>query len=362
MSASASEDLPNGAMTVPLDNLTAAQLSAFDVAKKYYLSVNGVLDEYELPFLVKHLVAANWKPAKAEKSLLRTAKWRRESGADGIRAKLRQGDIAFATFPHCLQMLGYILFLPAHTRTRRGNVASFVQLGSIADPTKWLDEMTDDESVSTFRIRIRRAAASVLQPAKGRVFESLFRQVYFNTHILEYFSFLCDVESTQKRTLLRSSVVYDAKGCHFRQLSARLVRRLNKIAPIPDLYYPELVGETFVLNAPWVIHSLWAILKNLMSREIQARVLITSENATAETLLQHVSAAEVPAFITAGECAAMPPAVAAELGFASLDAARLSALLVNRGSCIAALGEYRIGLDAAAQETVTDVTDAALIA
>ena len=202
----------------------------------------------------------------------------------------------------------------------------------------------------------------MLQPAKGRVFESLFRQVYFNTHILEYFSFLCDVESTQKRTLLRSSVVYDAKGCHFRQLSARLVRRLNKIAPIPDLYYPELVGETFVLNAPWVIHSLWAILKNLMSREIQARVLITSENATAETLLQHVSAAEVPAFITAGECAAMPPAVAAELGFASLDAARLSALLVNRGSCIAAVGEYRIGLDAAAQETVTDVTDAALIA
>ena len=150
MSASASEDLPNGAMTVPLDNLTAAQLSAFDLAKKYYLSVNGVLDEYELPFLVKHLVAANWKPAKAEKSLLRTAKWRRESGADGIRAKLRQGDIAFATFPHSLQMLGYILFLPAHARTRRGNVASFVQLGSIADPTKWLDEMTDDEFCEYF--------------------------------------------------------------------------------------------------------------------------------------------------------------------------------------------------------------------
>ena len=67
---------------VPLDSLSEQQLEAIEKARKIYTEAGGVLDEYELPFLVRHLVPHKWRAEKAQKSLKTTAEWRQSSGAN----------------------------------------------------------------------------------------------------------------------------------------------------------------------------------------------------------------------------------------------------------------------------------------
>ena len=290
-----------GAFPVPFDELTEAQLTAIDAAREIYVAAGGVLDAYELPFLVRHLAFHKWRPEKAKKMLVKTAEWRASTGANAVRAKLISGELRFAQFPSNLQMLSYVWFVADHGRTRNGNVATYSQIGSIPDPYVWLNGMSDE------------------------AFYEL------NWHFLEHQSVLADKESVEKRTLIRSSVVYDAHNCSGKQVSMRLVRRLNTILPVPDLYYPELVGETFVVNAPWVIHSLWGIVRHVLSREIQSRVIICGHERTPETMAKHIDAAQCPSYIFGvGEVPVMSREMADELGFSALSPQQIDALLVNQ--------------------------------
>lgn len=130
-------------------------------------------------------------------------------------------------------------------------------------------------------------------------------------------------------------------------MSHAVLRRLKSIMPLPDLYYPELVGVTFVLHSPWVVHTLWSILKMLLSRELQEKTIILSpSDADTARFMQSVRPAEVPCFFnpptanakraaaesqyTRAACTVMPPEVAVACGFAGLSEATLSTFYVNQ--------------------------------
>ena len=295
---------------VPLGDLSEQQLEAIDKARKTYLEAGGVLDEYDVPFLARHLVPHKWRAEKAQKSLKTTAEWRQSSGANRIRAQLLRNELKFAQFPGCQDMLSWLWLVASHGHARNGNVASFVQVGSMTDPSVWLDGMSD---------------------------EGFYE---FNLHIIEYYLFRADVESARQRTLIRSTVLYDCANCSSKQFSWRLVRRLNTVLPLPDLYYPELIGETIACNAPWIINFLWGAVRVVLSREIQARVVICSKDSTPETVAALIDASETPSFVLGhGSVTSMTPEKAEELGFAALTDEQLDALLVNKSE---PPQEYRI--------------------
>ena len=295
--------MPEGEDVVRIDRLSAEQEQALVEARRLYEAAGGVLDELWRPFLIRFLVFFRWRPQKASKMLKATAEWRAASGANRIRAGMLEGTgPQFTNFPHARTHLELLWITPLHGFTMQGDILSFWQVGSIVDLMgRWYDEVTDAEFAE------------------------------FNLHVLEMYATAADRESVRRGYLVRSSVVFDTLGAHLKQISTRLIRRLSPILPLPDLYYPELVGTTFVLNAPWAVYTLWGMIKIFLSKEMQAKVVILSPKDTQTTFLKHVRPADVPRFVTASaECALMPASVAVATGFAGLSAEELDALLINR--------------------------------
>jgi hypothetical protein len=89
---------------------------------------------------------------------------------------------------------------------------------------------------------------------------------HFNLHLLENALLLADRLSAQTGKLVRYSIVYDSFGMGMRHASARLVKRMTPTLPLPDLYYPELVGCVVLSNAPWAMHVLWGMLRHFISK------------------------------------------------------------------------------------------------
>lgn len=134
-----------GQERVGLDELSAEQRASLAHVRTLYVEAGGVLDELWEPFCLRFLVQHKWKFGKPLLSQISsTAKWRKASGANDIRAYLLSGERTFAMCPHVLTALAYVWFLPCHSRSLRGDLVSFLALGSIAFP-HWFKHMTDAE-------------------------------------------------------------------------------------------------------------------------------------------------------------------------------------------------------------------------
>jgi hypothetical protein len=125
-----------------LNGMSDEQQLGLVEARQAYTSAGGVLDEFAVPFLVRFLIKHDWTLPKAIKQLKATAKWRAESGADGIRANMRTGVLRFVDFPHALAMTRCVWFLPLHGRSFNGDLVSYQFVGSL-DLTTWFKEMSD---------------------------------------------------------------------------------------------------------------------------------------------------------------------------------------------------------------------------
>jgi len=288
---------------VLIDQLSADQEQALAEARRIYVEAGGVLDELERPFLIRFLVFFKWRAKKAQKMLLATAAWRASSGANAIRRRILSAEgFKFVDFPYARKHLQLLWALPLHGLTSSGDIMSFMHVGSMADHmSTWYADVTD-----------------------GEFFE-------YNLHVLEMYLVQADRESVRCGVLRRSSVVFDCMGTKLSQVSTKLVSRLKPALPLPDLYYPELVGATFALNAPWAVHTLWGLIKVFLSKEIQAKVVILSPKETETSFMSHVRPEDVPKFVTSSAlCSTMPLDVAMATGFAGLEDAELDSLLVNR--------------------------------
>ena len=295
-----------------LDQLTAAQTDAVARARDIYEDAGGVLDSMYEPFLVRFLLLHKWRPASAAKMLKATAKWRKAEGADTIRAKLiaaaadgsgESSSFGFAQFPYSQAMLQRVLLIPSVGYTKTGDVVNVVQIGSI-DTAEWCEAMTDRDFGT------------------------------FNLHLLEFYLYHCDRASVQTRRLVRNTVVFDCHGTAFKQLTFKVIRRVNQIAPLPDLYYPELVGVTFALNAPWVVYRLWSLIKGLLSRDLQSRIHISSPEAGAGGLDDFVHAPSLPRFMTGGQAKTLPGELVDSLGLTRIPSEDLQRLLIANREAI----------------------------
>ena len=287
----------------PSLTLTEEQAQAVAEARTIYEEAGGVLDEkLALPFLMRFLVAHRWSVKKASKMLRATAEWRKTSGANGVRAQLLEGSLKFVDFPFARKHMELLWALPLFSYTAAGDVLTFMQVGVLADRMpRWYAEVTDDDFA------------------------------WYNLHILELYAVAADTASVRTGRLVQSSVAFDCKGCNIGMLSTRLVGRLKPVLPLPDLYYPELVGPTFALNAPWIVHTLWNMIRVFLSKELQAKVVICSGKDTATTFMSHCRPEDVPTFVTeTASSATMPATVAEVLGLAGLSEEELGQLYVNQ--------------------------------
>ena len=134
------------------------------------------------------------------------------------------------------------------------------------------------------------------------------------------------------RPQVRHVHVFDCHGMGIKHLAPSVVRRLQPTFKLGDEYYPEMVGCSVCINAPWALHSFWAIIKPTLSTDLQSRVLIASRSETPAILSRLMAPPQLPTMLHAsgGTCTAMPEAVADLIGFSALTSDQLGAILVGR--------------------------------
>lgn len=104
------------------------------------------------------------------------------------------------------------------------------------------------------------------------------------------------------RTVHKMCNIVDLTGASTRLAGRKTMEVFKLIAAVDQGNYPETMGATFVVNAPWLFTAVWAVAKAFLDDGVTAKVHILGAGApTREALLAAVDAASLPAFL-GGKC------------------------------------------------------------
>ncbi|KAJ1462469.1 CRAL-TRIO domain-containing protein [Pelagophyceae sp. CCMP2097] len=99
---------------------------------------------------------------------------------------------------------------------------------------------------------------------------------------------------SQKRT-----VVMDAAGLGSKTLAGLHV--LKAFIAIDERYYPETLRRCLIVNAPWVVHATYALVRPWLDAVTAEKIQIVSTSETSDTLLKYIAREQLPDFL-GGEC------------------------------------------------------------
>ena len=292
----------SGVPEVYLDTLSDMHRGLLMEARAIYLKAGGKLDEYWEPMLLRFIVNHDWTLSKkAITQLQDTARWRATSGADEIREKLLSGNSKFVDLDGVLATQRLIWFLPCHGCTRAGDPVSYYFLRSF-DVAVWLKTMTDQEHFQ------------------------------YNLALLEVQGFVNDQLSHTSRRLVRQVNVIDCHGMGLKHISPAGLRRIQPCLPLADLYYPEMIRCSVILNTPWIFTRAYGLIRSFFSAEMQARNIITARSETVAVLDNLIGLESVPCAVAdgGGSCTRMPRRFAEMMGFTDLSTDTLQTLLIHQ--------------------------------
>jgi hypothetical protein len=103
-------------------------------------------------------------------------------------------------------------------------------------------------------------------------------------------------------TVHRMCNIVDMKGASMRLASRKAMDVFKGIAAVDQDNYPETMGATYVVNAPWVFTAVWKLVRVFLDDGVTAKVHILGEGEpTRKALLEAVDPAQLPAFL-GGTC------------------------------------------------------------
>ena len=96
--------------------------------------------------------------------------------------------------------------------------------------------------------------------------------------------------------------IVDMTGASTRLASRKAMDVFKLIAAVDQDNYPETMGATYVVNAPWVFTAIWRLVRVFLDEGVTAKVHILGEGQPSRAaLLAAVDAEQLPAFL-GGTC------------------------------------------------------------
>ena len=127
--------------------------------------------------------------------------------------------------------------------------------------------------------------------------ENFFIQLYEK---LIYIKFpICS--KLKKKRIDRIFVIIDLKNVNFFKIFSNKMRNfLKRTTKVAQLYYPELLGRMYIINAGWLFKGIWNVIKLWLDKFTKERVKIFSNGAEKE-ISEFVEKNRLPRFL-GGEC------------------------------------------------------------
>jgi hypothetical protein len=99
------------------------------------------------------------------------------------------------------------------------------------------------------------------------------------------------------RRIDKYSVIFDLKDASIKQFFQTKIRDYLKIETlICEQYYPESLGKIWVLNCPWYINAVYALIKPMLAKETKKKINILGSDY-AEELAKDIDLDQLPQFI-----------------------------------------------------------------
>eukprot|EP00966_Prymnesium_polylepis_P287621 6643386-Prymnesium_polylepis.1 len=263
-------------------------------AQQVWVDAGGAVDAYTVVTMARFCVGNKWNERRVSAQLRRAAAWRKETNAAAYRASFVRGKRIYDYAEHVL-MTSVIAKLVWCGSTRDGHPVDYVSVGAF-DPGAFLARMSDDDWWEA------------------------------NLQLIEY-EWLNMDRCTLDRAdgvLLKAYAVIDLDGLRLSQLSLGVLRRIRRTAPLFDSFYPEILGVTCLLNTPAVFQAVWAMVRSLVSKEIQDTMQLHAKGST--DLVAHIEPGWVPACY-GGDMKQLRPEGIRALGLDALDRTVLASLL-----------------------------------
>jgi len=100
----------------------------------------------------------------------------------------------------------------------------------------------------------------------------------------------------------RTLNIVDLQGLSFRALTHTMAKKVVKeIMGVSQNHYPEMMGQTVVINCPTIFTMAWSSLKSMLDENTIRKIQIHTTNGSRNALLELVDAEQLPAFL-GGKC------------------------------------------------------------
>ena len=94
--------------------------------------------------------------------------------------------------------------------------------------------------------------------------------------------------------------ILDLHGGSMKILSKKVYALIQLASKVGSDYYPEIMGQTFIVNAPFFFAGVWAIVKGFIDEKTRKKISIKS-GGYQKDLLELVDAENLPDFL-GGKC------------------------------------------------------------
>jgi hypothetical protein len=84
----------------------------------------------------------------------------------------------------------------------------------------------------------------------------------------------------------RVTLLVDCSGMGLRTLSWEM---LKAVAHMYNTYYPEVLHQEFIVNAPWIFQRLWAMMEGFLYPSTRKKIKIMSSKTYKKELLQFIA-------------------------------------------------------------------------
>lgn len=74
------------------------------------------------------------------------------------------------------------------------------------------------------------------------------------------------------------------QGFAMSQMNSRVYSIIQKNATISQNYYPEQLGLTMIVNAPWTFSAVWSVIKGWLDENTRKKIQIVSGNPKQELI------------------------------------------------------------------------------
>ena len=102
------------------------------------------------------------------------------------------------------------------------------------------------------------------------------------------------------KRILNGTTIMDLTGGTMGMMNKQMYSLLKLAAGVGSDYYPEIMGNMFVVNAPYMFSGVWSMVKTFLDERTRAKIKIMS-NGWKRVLLEHIDADLLPEFL-GGNC------------------------------------------------------------